>query len=129
MGALLDEVLADAQHRGFLGAGEIGAFIRQAHGYLEGLGDMDGITDAVDLGPGGGIPGLVLAIELPTTKWHLIERSRARADWLTRSVGRLSLRDRVTVRHEAAEVTGRGPLRGQCAIVVARRFAAPAVAA
>ena len=129
MGALLDEVLADAQHRGFLGAGEIGAFVGHALGYLEGLRDVVGTADAVDLGSGGGIPGLVLATELPTTRWHLIERSRARADWLTRSVGRLGLRDRVTIRHEAAEVTGRGPLRSQCAIVVGRRFAAPAVAA
>ena len=129
MGALLDEVLADAQHRGFLGPGEIGAFVRHALGYLEGLNDMAEITDAVDLGSGGGIPSLVLASELPSTRWHLIERGRARADWLTRAVARLALGDRVTVRHEAAEVTGRGFLRGRCAIVVGRRFAAPAVAA
>ena len=129
MAALLDEVLRDAQHRGFLGSGEIDAFVRHALGYLEGLSDVVGLGDGVDLGPGGGIPSLVLAVELPATTWHLIERSRARADWLTRSVGRLGLRDRVTVRHEAAEVTGRGPLRGQCAFVVGRRFAAPAVAA
>jgi hypothetical protein len=44
-------------------------------------------------------------------------------------VGRLALGDQVTVHHEAAEMTGRGSLRGQCAIVVGRRFAAPAVAA
>lgn len=129
MAALLDEVLGDAQHRGFLGTGEIGAFVRHALGYVEGLSDVVGLGDGVDLGSGGGIPGLVLAVELPATTWHLIERSWARADWLTRSVGRLGLRDRVTVRHEAVEVTGRGALRGQCAFVVGRRFAPPAVAA
>ena len=129
MRALLDEVLGDAQHRGFLGSGDVDAFVRHALGYLDGLREVVGTADGVDLGSGGGIPGLVLAVELPGSRWHLVERSRARADWLTRSVGRLGLRDRVVVRHEAAEVAGRGPLRGTCAIVVARCFASPAVAA
>ncbi|MEO5838157.1 MAG: RsmG family class I SAM-dependent methyltransferase [Acidimicrobiales bacterium] len=129
MGAVLDEVLGDAQHRGFLGTGTPADFVRHARGYLQGLTDAEALGDGIDLGSGGGIPGLVLAADLPETQWDLIERGRARADWLTRSVGRLGLRDRVTVRHEAAEVTGRGPLRATAGFVVARRFAAPAVAA
>jgi 16S rRNA (guanine527-N7)-methyltransferase len=129
MGASLDDVLSDAQQRGFLGTGAPADFVRHALGYLDGLPDVASGGAGVDLGSGGGIPGLVIAAELPATTWHLIERSRARADWLTRSVGRLGMRDRVTVHHEAAEVTGRGPLRGTCVFVVARRFAAPAVAA
>ncbi|MEO8696175.1 MAG: RsmG family class I SAM-dependent methyltransferase [Acidimicrobiales bacterium] len=129
MGAALDEVLSDAQHRGFLGIGAPADFVRHALGYVDGLLEVLELGDGVDLGSGGGIPGLVLACELPATTWHLIERGRARADWLTRSVSRLGLRDRVTVHHQAAEITGRGPLRGTCGFVVARRFAAPAVAA
>ncbi|HUP75013.1 MAG TPA: RsmG family class I SAM-dependent methyltransferase [Acidimicrobiales bacterium] len=129
MGGLLDEVLGDAQHRGFLGSGEIDGFVRHALGYLEGLGEVAGQGDGADLGPGGGIPGLVLAAQLPATNWHLIERSRGRADWLTRAVARLGMADRVMVHHEAAEIAGRGPLRSRCGFVVARRFAAPAVAA
>ena len=69
-------------------------------------------------------PGLVLALELSASHWQLVDRGRARADWLTRSVGRLGLQDRVTVRHEPAEVTGRGPLRGMCGAVVARQLRA-----
>ncbi len=130
MGGLLDEVLGDAQHRGFLGSGEIDGFVRHALGYLEGLGETAALPDeGADLGPGGGIPGLVLATKLPETNWHLIERSRGRADWLIRSVARLGMADRVKVHHEAAEISGRGSLRGRCGFVVARRFAAPAVAA
>ena len=128
MGGLLDEVLGDAQHRGFLGSGEIAGFIGHALGYLDGLGDSVA-GPLADLGPGGGIPGLVLAAELPGTAWHLIERSRGRADWLTRAAARLGITDRLEVHHAAAEVAGRGWLRGSCAAVVARRFAAPAVAA
>ena len=129
MGGLIDEVLGDAQHRGFLGSGEIDQFVLHALGYLEGLEDVAAIDTGADLGPGGGIPGLVLAVELPGTRWHLIERSRGRADWLTRAVVRLGMSDRVAVHHEAAELTGRGRLRRSCDVVVARRFAAPAVAA
>jgi len=80
MAALLDEVLGDAQHRGFLGSGDPADFVRHALGYLEGLREVVGLGDGVDLGSGGGIPGLVLAMEVPSTRWHLIERSRGRAD-------------------------------------------------
>ena len=128
MGDLLSTVLRDAQHRGYLGQGDIDHFIRHALGYLE---ELTPAADApgVDLGSGSGVPGLVLADALAGTTWHLVERSRARADWLTRAVARLGLIDRVHVRHEAAETTGRGSLRGTCALVVARCFAGPSVAA
>jgi 16S rRNA (guanine527-N7)-methyltransferase len=138
------EVLSDAQRRGFLGPGQIDDFVAHARGYLGGGsnsaiaeltpkgrspdkgGDWD---ECVDLGSGGGIPGLVLALELPGSRWHLVDRSRARTDWLTRSVARLGLQDRVIVIHQAAEATGRGPLRGTCSVAVARSFGRPAVAA
>ena len=128
MGDLLSTVLRDAQDRGYLGHGDIDAFVRHALGYLE---ELTVAVDApcVDLGSGSGIPGLVLADALVDTTWHLVERSRARADWLTRAVTRLGLADRVMVRHEAAERTGRGSLRGTCGLVVARCFASPSVAA
>jgi 16S rRNA (guanine527-N7)-methyltransferase len=129
MGDLLRTVLRDAQHRGYLGPGEVDQFIGHALGYLEGLGDAAARAAWVDLGSGSGVPGLVLAVELGETSWYLVERSRARADWLRRSVARLGLDQRVVVLHEAAETTGRGPLRANCAVVVARCFAGPAVAA
>jgi 16S rRNA (guanine527-N7)-methyltransferase len=129
--ASIVEVLDDAQRRGFLGPGEIADFVDHALGYLDGIAFADRPREAefADLGSGGGIPGLVLALELPGWRGHLVERGRARADWLTRSVARLGLDDRVTVHHEPAEVTGRGALRGACDVVVARSFARPAVAA
>ena len=128
------EVLADAQRRGYVGPGDLADFVGHALGYLDGFERADRPPDGdqpvyVDLGSGGGIPGLVLAIELAGSRWHLVERARGRADWLTRSVARLELQDRVHVRHEPAEVTGRGGLRRECAVVVARSFGPPAAAA
>ena len=130
MSTSIVEVLADAQTRGFLGPGEIREFIEHASGYVAGL-PLDALAEGpvVDLGSGGGVPGLVLALELPGSSWQLVDRARGRADWLLRSAARLGLRDRVAVRHESAEVTGRGPLRGRCPAVVARSFGRPAVAA
>ena len=131
MSTSIVEVLGDAQRRGFLGPGPISEFIDHALGYLDGLVHDTPLASApiADLGSGGGIPGLVLALELPGSSWQLIDRARGRADWLTRSAARLGLHDRVAVRHESAEVTGQGLLRGSCRAVVARSFGRPAVAA
>jgi 16S rRNA (guanine527-N7)-methyltransferase len=122
------EVLADAQQRGFLGADPIERYLAHALAYVEELDD-GAAGSFVDLGSGGGVPALVLAVARPASQWSLIERSRARADWLTRAVARLGLDDRVDVRHEPAEKTGRSALRGTASRVVARSFGPPAVVA
>lgn len=44
--------------------------------------DASGI---VDLGSGGGFPGLVLAVMLPDTPITLVESERRKADWLSRA--------------------------------------------
>ena len=51
----------------------------------------------LDLGSGGGVPGLVIAVDRPDLDVILVERRQARADHLVRLVGRLELGDRVTV--------------------------------
>jgi 16S rRNA (guanine527-N7)-methyltransferase len=132
MRASLVEVLADAHQRGLLGADPIERYAAHAHGYLEFLpAAATGETSCrgVDLGSGGGVPGLVLALERSDTVWTLVERSRSRADWLTRAVGRLGIGDRVEVRNEPAETTGRSAYRGWFDVVVARGFGPPAVVA
>jgi 16S rRNA (guanine527-N7)-methyltransferase len=130
--ASLVEVLADAQQRGYLGTDAVEAYLDHGRAYLDALGDPPASTGpplGVDLGSGGGIPGLVLALELPDSAWWLVERSRTRADWLARAVARLGMIERVVVRHEPAERTGRGPVRGRATWVVARSFGPPAVVA
>ena len=39
----------------------------------------------VDLGSGGGFPGLVLAIMLPETQVTMVESEQRKADWLSRA--------------------------------------------
>jgi 16S rRNA (guanine527-N7)-methyltransferase len=84
---------------------------------------------AVDLGSGGGVPGLILAAAGTGLRWHLVESQQRRAQWLTEAVRRLGLSGSVVVEHERAEAVGRGALRGQAALVTARSFGPPAVAA
>ena len=85
---------------------------------------------AVDLGSGGGLPGLVLAVAWPATRWSLVEGSTRRAGFLEEAVRALALADRVVVDQRRAEEVGRDPAaRGSAGLVVARGFGPPAVVA
>jgi 16S rRNA (guanine527-N7)-methyltransferase len=84
----------------------------------------------LDLGSGGGLPGLVLATEWPACRVVLFDANQRRTDFLRRVVPRLGLTDRVTVVTDRAESGGRDPeLRGGFDGVVVRSFGPPAVVA
>jgi 16S rRNA (guanine527-N7)-methyltransferase len=83
----------------------------------------------MDLGSGGGVPGLALALALRRSNWVLLDGSATRSTLLAEAVRRLGMDDRVTVIGVRAEDAGRGPLRGSFDGVLARSFAAPAVTA
>src|SRR5579862_5051471 len=119
-------VLEEARARGFLGPGPVDAHVRHAWPLV---GELVGLRTIVDLGSGGGVPALVLAVALPASDWALVEAQARRAAWLTDAARALAVADRVVVLHERAEATGRGPWRGRAAAVVARAFGPPAVTA
>jgi 16S rRNA (guanine527-N7)-methyltransferase len=126
---LLDAVLEDARSYGFLGPGEAAAHRRHAEGFLALLEGED-LAAAVDLGSGGGVPGLVLALALPGTRWCLLDAMAKRTAFLRGAVDRLGVADRVEVRTTRAEEAGRdAELRQAADAVVARGFASPAVTA
>jgi 16S rRNA (guanine527-N7)-methyltransferase len=83
---------------------------------------------AVDLGSGGGLPGLVLALVLPAVHWTLVDAAEERADHLRRSVTSLGL-STTDVVHARAEVLGRGSSRMSFDAVVARSLARPWITA
>src|SRR3546814_20514420 len=61
-GALVS-VLERSRRLGFLGPGPVEDHVRHAQGFLDAL---EGVTGrVVDLGSGGGVPGLVLVVERP----------------------------------------------------------------
>jgi len=123
---LLCEVLLEAKRHGFLGPGDVQDHLRHSAGFARWVGAPD---HAVDLGSGGGVPGLALAVLWPASTWTLLDSSERRTEHLRRAVSRLGLRDRVTVVTERAETFARGSARGEYDLVVARSFGPPAVTA
>ncbi len=84
----------------------------------------------MDLGSGGGLPGLVVAADWPGVTVTLLEANGRRAAFLRRAVERLGLEIRVSVLEERAEVSGRDPgSRAGFDGVLARSFGRPAVLA
>lgn len=130
LGRRLYEVLGEARRRGFLGPGPVADHIIHARAYAAaGLGG-DPVHPTLDLGSGGGVPALALAVDLPDARWVLVEANRRRCAFLVEAVAALGLGDRVDVVGERAEQVGRDAAhRGRYGTVVARGFGPPAVTA
>jgi 16S rRNA (guanine527-N7)-methyltransferase len=123
----LHKVLDRARRRGFLGPGPIDPHIDRALQLFTLIDELP--ARAMDLGSGGGVPGLPLALANAASQWVLLEGGSTRAAFLNEAVSALSLADRVSVIAERAEVAGRGALRGDFDLVVSRSFGPPAVTA
>jgi 16S rRNA (guanine527-N7)-methyltransferase len=95
-------------------------------GFVDALVDVTGLV--VDLGSGGGVPGLVLAVARPDLEILLVDSMERRCAFLSEAVGALGL-PRTQVVHSRAEDLGRSDLRETVDAVVARSFGPPAVTA
>jgi 16S rRNA (guanine527-N7)-methyltransferase len=121
------EVLGDARRLGFVGRRPPAEVIAHAKGFIAPLNDCRRI---LDLGTGGGVPGLVIAAARPDAAVVLLDASQRRTDWLRRSVSRLGWSDRVDVVTARAEVLARNTeWRASQDAVVARGFGPPLVTA
>ncbi len=81
-------------------------------------------TRALDLGSGGGVPGIVLALARPSVAWTLVDSVRKKADALRDFAAALGLTS-VAVVAERAEIIGRDPAhRQRYDLVTARACAA-----
>lgn len=124
----LRAALAEARALGFLGPGPLEAHEASAAAFADALVEIRG--RALDLGSGGGVPGLLLAGRFQTATWVLVDRNRRRTSFLARWVADLGWSERVAVWRGGAEEGARDPcLRGTCETVVARSFGPPAVTA
>ncbi len=125
------DVLSDAQDQGFIGPGPLEPHVVHALGFAHALARVRGgplaVGDhVVDLGAGGGVPGLVLAFAWPGVRLSLVEGSARRAAFLEEAVRRCRLEGHVDVVARRAELAGRDPeLRGRCGLVVSRSFGIP----
>ncbi len=84
----------------------------------------------IDVGTGGGFPGLAVAIALPTARITLVDSVGRKLEAVAAMAEELGLADRVTLRHERIERTGHAPeCRGSFDWALARAVArAPVVA-
>ena len=120
------KVLAESQRLGFLGPGDPAAHLAHAAAFVEAVGTQ--ADSAVELGSGGGVPGLVLVRSLPQIRWCLLDSSARRTSLLRWALAELGID--AEVRQERAEEAGRDPaMRAAFDLVVARGFGPPAVTA
>jgi 16S rRNA (guanine527-N7)-methyltransferase len=124
----LERVLERARDLGFLGPGPVADHIEHARAYLPALPRIghDGVV--VDLGTGGGVPGLPLASWRTDLSWVLVDAMAKRIAFVRAAVAELGLEVEV-VEGRAEELAGDARWVASADVVVARSLAAPAVAA
>jgi 16S rRNA (guanine527-N7)-methyltransferase len=121
-------LLQGAQDLGLVGPGPPEAHLDHTRAWAEALGVPPAAF--LDLGSGGGVPGLPLAMEWPTARATLLDSRHRSVGWIEDAVDRLGWASRVTAICERAETMGRdAELRESFPLVVARGFGAPAVTA
>lgn len=128
----LGAVLEESRKVGFLGPGPLATHVSHALAMVEAISGVSatGPLRIVDLGAGGGVPGLVMGVARPEWEIALLDASARRCEYLERAVGMLGIGERVRVLHGRAEELGRdGALRGRFEAVAARSFAGPATTA
>ena len=74
------------------------------------LASLDQVERAIDIGSGGGLPAIPLAIARPDIGFTLLEATGKKARFLEAVARRLGLRN-VAVVHDRAEKAARGPMR------------------
>lgn len=87
--SVLIETLRDAQRFGFFGDRPIEEAVEHSMAFVRAIGPVAPGTRIVDLGSGGGLPGLVIGSEFPEASILLVDRRRKRTDFLERAVARL----------------------------------------
>ena len=99
-------MLRESQRLGFLGARPVEQAAEHAAAFATALGPLRDGARLIDLGSGGGLPGLVLADLFPRCSITLVDRRQKRTDFLARAVRRLG-HEHVAVREVDAAVVAR----------------------
>lgn len=113
--AKLEEAWAGARQAGVLGGHSVETFSRHADGFIiddwrvvddwrgQKSGGSRGQKSFVDIGTGAGLPGVLLALKLPSSHWTLVDSSERRCTFASCAVSALGLEDRVSVEHARVE--------------------------
>lgn len=121
------ETLRDAQRFGFFGDRPIEEAVLHARAFVDAIGVLPAGARIVDLGSGGGLPGLVVADACPQASVLLVDRREKRADFLRLAVRRLRWRHVEVMAADVerlVEAVG-GGARPPFDVVTARGFGPP----
>ena len=117
------DALGEAQRIGMLGDAPLPAVIERSLAFVRAL--PVSAHQVIDLGSGGGDPGLVIAAADSSLKVTLVDRREKRTDLLSRLVGRMDLRDQVEIiQADVAELPEHFPGR-QWDAATSRGFGSP----
>lgn len=101
----LRQVLTRSHDAGALGSVSVDDAIAHSRLYVAALAEVTGRV--IDVGSGGGIPGLVIGWDRPDLELVLVDRRSKRTDVLRRACSSLEMADRVhVITGEAASVPG-----------------------
>ena len=124
------EVLERARRLGVLGPGPVLDHVSHAEGFIAALEGLAEGSLLIDLGSGGGVPGLVIAEARPDLRVVLLDSLERRVALLAEAIVALNWEGRVVAELARAEDTGRSPQwRAQVDAVTARSFGPPATVA
>lgn len=141
--------LTTSQRHGFLGPGELQPHLAHALAFADVVrwaapvrgrstdpftpftdrSGGDGRRVAVDMGTGGGLPGIVLALALPELSWVLLDSMERRTRVLSGIVDAAPALSSVQVVTERAEAWATTVGSGIASVTVARSFGPPALVA
>ena len=129
MNEQLLETLRDAQRLGFFGDRPIEEAAQHALGFVAAIGPLQPGHRIVDLGSGGGLPGLVLAETYRDGSVTLIDRRQKRTDFLRRAALRLGYEHVEVIEADVSDLideieAGR---RARFDVATARGFGPPAL--
>lgn len=118
----LDRAWAPARAAGAVGGASIEAFRLHAGGYVLGEWRTQQTGQFVDCGAGAGVLGVFLALELPESRWCLVDARERRCEMAQRAVAAAGLTERITVEHALVDEMARSAVRGGFDGAVARSF-------
>ena len=125
----LERAWRPARAAGVVGSASVKDIRDHTAGFLSAVCSVFGEADALrclDVGSGAGIPGLLLAWELPHSSWTLLDSSLRRCEFGSDAVESLDLSDRVQVIHGRSDEKLLDVPRGTMDVVTARLLGNPA---
>ena len=87
----------------------------------------EGLERVIDIGSGGGLPAVPLALALPAIEFTLLEANARKCAFLEHVAGRLQLRNVVVLAGRAEQLAHRVELREQFDRAISRAAAPPSV--